>query len=114
MSVRHTPGPWKVYLAKTGFHVIGIGASDGMGITDGGFGVWGGGDAESLANATLIAASPELLSALVECVDALTADTIGTVDMDDPAWYRQVANAVATARAALAKAQPNPTEDNSK
>lgn len=62
----HTPGPWRVYRATAGHHVIGIGtAVSGGGITDGGFGVWGGGDAESLANATLIAAAPDLLETLV-------------------------------------------------
>jgi hypothetical protein len=78
-EVKHTPGPWKVYMATTGFHVIGIGkASDGQGITDGGFGVWGGGDAESLANARLLAAAPDLLEALSELVEVLRKEAPGT------------------------------------
>lgn len=39
--------------------------------------------------------------ALAECIAALTAPTIGTYDMDDPAWYRAVDVAVKRARTAL-------------
>lgn len=57
-------GPYRVFLANNGFHVIGIGDRNGKGITDCGFGVWGGGDAESLATANLLAAAPALFEAL--------------------------------------------------
>ena len=68
----HTPGPWKVFWAedaqgnKRANLFIGIGAATGEGIADSGFGVWGGGSEEAAANARLIAAAPDLLSALEE------------------------------------------------
>jgi len=45
----------------------------------------------------------ELLGALKECLDVLTADTIGTIHMDDPDWYAAVYKAVDRARAVIAK-----------
>jgi hypothetical protein len=57
-------GPYRVFLADNGFHIIGIGDRNAKGITDCGFGVWGGGDAESLATANLLAAAPALFEAL--------------------------------------------------
>jgi hypothetical protein len=45
----------------------------------------------------------ELVAALQECRAALTAETIGTVNMDDPDWYQAVAKAVAKADAVLSR-----------
>ena len=66
---QHTPGPWRVYRSPDGSAIIGIGVNrpgdpdHGAGITDPRFGLWGSG-AEREANARLIAAAPDLLSAL--------------------------------------------------
>lgn len=68
METKHTPGPWKVYRAENG-KIIGIGVDrpgdedHAAGITDPGFGLWGGED-EKAANARLIAAAPDLYAAL--------------------------------------------------
>lgn len=64
---KHTPGPWRVFRSTDGRVIIGIGESDGGGITDAGFGTWRDG-AEQEANAQLIAAAPELLAALKSLV----------------------------------------------
>lgn len=64
MAQRHTPGPWRVFTTPQGNRIIGIGEQTGEGITDCGFGLWRGGDAEALANARLIAAAPQMLEAL--------------------------------------------------
>ena len=63
-DTKYTPGPWKVFKARDGHNIIGIGDINGEGITDCGFGVWRGDSIEALANATLIAAAPDLLEAL--------------------------------------------------
>lgn len=47
----------------------------------------------------------ELLAALEECVTVLTAETIGTIYEDDPAWYAAIDRAVPRARAAIAAAK---------
>ena len=65
---KFTPKPWKVYTAKAGHKVIGIGDANGEGITDSGFGVWRGGSAEAEANAHLISAAPDLYEALRDLV----------------------------------------------
>jgi hypothetical protein len=57
------------------------------------------------ANARLIAAAPDLLEALNDALAVMTADTVGTIHMDDPDWYRQLWAAVDKARAAIAKAE---------
>jgi len=46
--------------------------------------------------------------ALRDCIQVLTADTIGTTDMDNPEWYAAVNAAVAKARAALTASSPAP------
>jgi len=61
----HTPGPWKVFWAKGHQHMfIGIGTEDGEGITS----IWRSNSEEAAANARLIAAAPELLAALQDCL----------------------------------------------
>jgi hypothetical protein len=57
------------------------------------------------ANAALISAAPDMFDALEDAIAAMTAETIGTTRMDDPAWYAQLWAATAKARAALAKAR---------
>ena len=47
------------------------------------------------------AENERLREALVQALAVMTADTIGTIYMDDPDWYRNLGDAVDTARAAL-------------
>jgi hypothetical protein len=54
--------------------------------------------------ARLIASAPDLLEALTECLAALTDPVVGTIDGDDPDWYRKVDAAVNKACAAIRKA----------
>jgi hypothetical protein len=65
----YTPGPWRVFTTTDGSKLIGIGELNGGGITDCGFGVWRGGDAEAIANARLIAAAPDLIEALQDILE---------------------------------------------
>jgi len=62
-------------------------------------------EAKANAVAVILAVNShdELIAALRECRAALTAETIGTVNMDDPDWYEAVAKAVAKADAALSR-----------
>jgi hypothetical protein len=62
--ITHTPGPWKVFTSTDGQKLIGVGATNGQGITDSDFGIWSWDDPEGKANALLIAAAPDLLAAL--------------------------------------------------
>lgn len=50
-----------------------------------------------------------LVEALEECVAVLTADTVGTIRMDDPNWYAALDKAVTKARAALTAAKGTDT-----
>lgn len=65
MNTKFTAGPWRVFTTTGGNKLVGVGEQTGEGITDCGFGLWGGGDAEAIANAHLIAAAPDLYEALV-------------------------------------------------
>lgn len=55
-------------------------------------------DAETAENAAALI--ERMKGALDLARSALTADTIGTVNMDDPEWYQQVDKAVAAIDAA--------------
>lgn len=63
-----TPTPWKVFTTPDGRKIVGIGAEDGGGILDAGFGVWRWKDDEGMANAELVVRAvnshDELLAAL--------------------------------------------------
>lgn len=55
--------------------------------------------------ARLIAAAPDLLAALEQCLSVLTHPVVGTYLHDDPDWYHALDLASNEARAALAKAR---------
>lgn len=96
-----TPGPWKVFTSPDGFKIIGVGQSvTGEGVTDCGFGLWGGNSPEAFANARLIAAAPDLLDALINLV----------MDVQQyEAWARPCHN-LDVANAAIAKARGIPPD----
>jgi hypothetical protein len=96
-AVKHTPGPWRVFLTKDGRRVIGIGELTGEGIADCGFGVWRGGSAEAIANAYLIAAAPELLAALKAAQAIRPGNWDDDDDPDQAAAWRAVDAAIAKA-----------------
>jgi len=50
----HTPTPWKVFTTPDGRKLVGIGAENGEGILDCGFGVWAWDDPAGIANANLV------------------------------------------------------------
>jgi hypothetical protein len=64
VSAKHTPGPWKI--DRQDDEVVMVDASSGPAICD----VYGDHNGERDANARLIAAAPDLYSALVELLDA--------------------------------------------
>jgi len=61
------------------------------------------------ARAQLIAAAPDVLDALGDCIAVLTNPIVGTIHGDDPDWYAALDLAVMKARAAITKATGNPT-----
>ena len=68
MTTKHTPGPWRAgkihTVHKNGIHVADVDSKELLACDE----VRGNNEAECLANARLIAASPELLSALERCL----------------------------------------------
>lgn len=91
MKNQHTPGPWAVspynnIVSKNGT----VAKTEQMPGND---------DAERKANARLIAAAPDLLSALSRIADYLDGVNNGTRAEVDTSWVGQVA------RAAIAKAR---------
>ena len=99
MSLQHTPGPWIISADPLHFYslttVIGgkanrlkNGPPQQMIVQVGGFAEW----QEAEANARLIAASPELLQALIDAVDLI--ETVSPFEGDT----------LRNARAAIAKA----------
>ena len=106
--VKHSPGPWFVcgdeghpHVNETWNEGSTIGDANGMRVAD----LMAPLKQERIrANARLIAAAPELLEALNDCVAVLTDPVVGTVKHDDPDWYLALDRAVTKARAALAKA----------
>ena len=104
MKTQHTPGPW---LVETRKHVYAIKDTKGQDLTyqdtepqtDGGSVTSRGrSENETLANAHLIAAAPELLSALETCVSEL--NQIAFIQKD-----KLAAEAIQKAHAAIAKAK---------
>lgn len=67
MSTKHTPGPWTAVRCKHGWH-IGPQPSGTCGIRDN---TDGSKYEEHEANSNLIAAAPDMLEALEECVHIL-------------------------------------------
>ena len=97
MSGKHTPGPW---VARESFyprHRV-IYGQDGHEVCTTPWGIASGGILMGDANARLIAAAPELLSALRELVEAV-APAVGGLTLED--WAIEP---VAAADAAIAKA----------
>ena len=98
METKHTPGPWHVYeAAPEGCREIRgsarkVALAVTVGLAD---------DAKDAANARLIAAAPELLAALADCIDVLTEP--GMMDVDE--WKTWKKRAESAGRAAIAKAE---------
>lgn len=98
-EAKHTPGPWRVFIAKGGHAIIGIGELTGEGVADCGFGVWRGGSEEAMANARLIAAAPELL----EAAQTVLAGLLVRIDAA-PSSSKPVFNGIAELHDAINKA----------
>lgn len=105
VSVKHTPGPWKVepghpitiHSKTTMWPVL----EDGIPVSRIGAFIADAGDNE--ANARLIAAAPELLNALVEAENALS-DYIPTIECNGKANLNYGHAVLRQCRVAIAKA----------
>lgn len=100
-AASHTPGPWET---GQGFgtakgHAICAGSRVVAKVTGLGFPVGSGWHPQSAANAALIAAAPDLLTALKKCESVLSSliDTAGSLNCDRLA--------LKSARAAIAQAE---------
>jgi len=102
----HTPGPWKVARKRGPLH--GIGATDPLAIKDSTgeyVATLGGGSvhfANADANAHLIAAAPDLLAALKECVPWLESMPLPA---DDQHLRDMAAKTLNDVQAAIEKAE---------
>jgi hypothetical protein len=111
MSAQHTPGPWSIFDLhdETRLNVRGPNEEFVADCADGFYSDetddWVMA-VESLPNARLISAAPDLLEALSEAIDALDASRGIEAYPDFQAWE-------AKARAAIAKATGTSSEDRS-
>jgi len=78
MKTEHTPGPWAVRNINYGeFRSVGtIQAANGLKVVEPG-GIWGASLPECDANASLVAAAPDLLAACKESLDLLRDMSMG-------------------------------------
>lgn len=93
----HTKTPWKVFTTTDGRKLVGIGAENGEGILDCGFGVWAWNDAEGIANANLVVKAVNSHDALMTALEIILHDTHGIPDWKALEECRNIA------REALAK-----------
>lgn len=68
----HTKTPWRVYTTKSGLKIVGIGAANGEGILDAGFGVWSWNDPEGIANANMVVKAVNNHEMLVQALKDIT------------------------------------------
>ncbi len=80
----HTPGPWVAEIPEDGADRVGVSQMNGDRFICQ-CARWGGD--EDIANANLIAAAPELRSALNHCLDALYNETHS---QEDSHWIKEV------------------------
>jgi len=100
MNEQHTPGPWKIRTSgSVGTNLMMVASVYPMESEA---------PEENAANANLIAAAPCLLAALQE----LAEDIADRFDMDSPSTNPGMKSAVAQARAAIARALPQPSAGN--
>jgi hypothetical protein len=94
----HTPGPWRVMVSITGkgseLHII---SETRIHLASAG---WLEGSAEERANARLIAAAPELLECLQECIEWIDDEQRGVKELRRP-------GSIMRARKVIAKALGN-------
>jgi hypothetical protein len=105
---KHTPGPWETGSLMTRVEVLPDGWNAPMCIADCGTKNAPKSETERVANAKLIAASPDLLAALVLCVQDYEATVENYVKEfgAPPPWTTPYY--VMSARAAIAKAKGTP------
>lgn len=100
MEIKHTPGPWLL----NGFYIYRDGATRIAAVSN-----WciSGADAfaETVANARLIAAAPELLEALIEVTATLAWNAHGECRAIHDGPIMPSSQAIEVARAAIAKAK---------
>lgn len=101
MNTHHTPGPWSIQaddldsftIYSEQMNIAEILAIGGEGMSD-----------EGEANARLIAAAPELLEALQECITSEGAACFGDMQDHPERMQRRLYAIADIARAAIAKA----------
>jgi hypothetical protein len=97
MNAKHTPGPWTVAEYEDEAYIVDRDGHSAQGITSVRLSGAGMNYSEALANAHLVAASPDLLEALEELSDLMQ----GVIDGD----YKPDCLTLQPARAAIAKAE---------
>lgn len=104
----YTPTPWRVFATTDGRKLVGIGAQDGGGILDAGFGVWAWNDAEGIANAELVVravnAHDEMLAALRNVQKLISEAAMTGFNWKDGDWADRLFFSQQMTSAAIAKA----------
>lgn len=100
-EAKHTPGPWEPHLYESGgFEIVSVHERNFIITSRNGYQEWDRKN-ESVDNARLIAAAPELLEALEECIDHMTNSN----DCTHGNGFTYDFCPVEKARAAIAKAR---------
>lgn len=95
MEAKHTPGPWRIHWGHDTAYPLGISTADRNVVNAFGRPA----QDESIANARLIAAAPELLEALEDAINRIKS-SLKLLNCDDEFIDREIAKA----RAAITKA----------
>lgn len=99
-DARHTAGPWVAIIGRIGWKLEASGAERIGHINE-----WPALHAEAEANATLIAAAPDLLEALRRFLDVADILGDGPGDSDTVTVFEKFEAAAVAGRAALTKAE---------
>ncbi|WP_127812463.1 hypothetical protein [Bordetella avium] len=85
MTTKHTPGPWKCQLAKSGSGRLQVSGPRGEQIAI----LWRSSKETTEANARLIAAAPDLLEALEEAIDLAWIEDSHQVQFDTTVMFSE-------------------------
>lgn len=97
MKTQHTPGPWEPHIYESGgFEIVSAHERKFIITSRNGYQEWDRGN-ESIDNAHLIAAAPELLEALEAAVSWIEDDRCDDEYIAEE-WYHEARSAIAKAR----------------
>jgi hypothetical protein len=98
-QTQQTPTPWKVFITPDGLRLVGIGAENGEGICDAGFGIWSWDHPDGIANANLIVRAVNSHAQMFAALKALAEEG------PNAKWQNAPVELLRAAQAAIAQAE---------